>query len=92
MEEVRDILLNDDPYVHAQSWRALAAREDRYDRIRVPALVIGATEDVSARPDSVRALAHALPDATFHLIQGAGHFAPMEKPDAFAALVRDFLR
>lgn len=92
VEEVRDILLNDDPYVHAQSWRALAAREDRYDRIRVPALVIGATEDVSARPDSVRALAHALPDATFHLIQGAGHFAPMEKPDAFAALVRDFLR
>ena len=87
-----DTILRADPHVHAQSWRALAEREDHYDRIRVPALVIGATKDVSATPDSVRALADALPDATFRLIEDAGHFAPIEKPDAFAALILDFFR
>jgi pimeloyl-ACP methyl ester carboxylesterase len=89
---VLDILLTVDPHVHAQSWRALAARSDNYDRIRVPALVIGASKDVSAKPESVRALASALPDATFRVIEGAGHFAAMEKPEDFAALVLEFFQ
>ena len=37
-------------------------------------------------------MARSLPDATMHLIEGAGHAAHLERPEAFGAQVLDFLR
>ena len=91
VDGVREILLADDPMVHARCWRALAARSDQYERILCPVLVVGATKDVSATPDGVRALAAVLADARLAMIEGAGHFAPMERPEEFANLIRAFV-
>ncbi len=38
-------------------------------------------------PERSRALAAALPSASFHLIAHAGHYVPIERPDDFAEVV-----
>ncbi len=85
-------LLNGDPTVHAWGWRALAGRTDAYAKIRVPVLTIAGSEDASASPASVKALADVLPDARYVELAGAGHMAPIEQADAFVAAVRSFLK
>jgi pimeloyl-ACP methyl ester carboxylesterase len=37
-------------------------------------------------------MARALPNATMHVIEGAGHAAHLERPEAVHAAVLDFLR
>jgi len=39
----------------------------------------------------MRALAATIPEATFHLLPGAGHLSCLETPDAFAAVLADLL-
>jgi 3-oxoadipate enol-lactonase len=89
---VADWLLAADPTVHAWAWRALAGRTDAYDKIGVPVLTIAGSEDASASPASVKALADALPNAQYVELAGAAHMAPLEQPDAFAHAVRQFLK
>jgi 3-oxoadipate enol-lactonase len=57
----------------------------------VPALVVVGEHDVLFPPAQARLLAEALPRATFHVIAGAGHFPPLQAPDALANLVVPFL-
>jgi len=90
--KVADWLLGADPTVHAWAWRALAGRTDAYDKIRVPALAIAGSEDASASPASVKALADVLPNAKYVELVGAAHMAPLEQPDAFADAIRQFLK
>ena len=90
--KVADWLLAADPTVHAWAWRALAGRTDAYDKICVPVLTIAGSEDASASPASVQALADVLPNAKYVELTGAAHMAPLEQPDAFANAVRQFLK
>jgi 3-oxoadipate enol-lactonase len=60
--------------------------------LRLPALVIGGSEDGSTPPDLVRELADLIPGARFELIRGAGHLPCVERPEAFAALLNGFLK
>jgi 3-oxoadipate enol-lactonase len=60
--------------------------------LRLPALVIGGTEDGSTPPDLVRELAGLIPGARFELIRGAGHLPCVEKPEVFGPLLAGFLR
>ena len=73
------------PYLHS---RRLAERLGRY---RAPALVIQGEHDrlVPARHGEVYADGFA--DARLEVVEGAGHSAFAERPDAVAALVADFL-
>jgi 3-oxoadipate enol-lactonase len=59
--------------------------------LRLPALVIGGTEDGSTPPDLVRELADLIPGARFELIRGAGHLPCVERPEDYAALLIGFL-
>lgn len=59
--------------------------------IDVPVCVIAAGEDQSSTPPEMRAIADHAPDAEFHLVENAGHYAPLEQPQTFAALIGDFL-
>jgi 3-oxoadipate enol-lactonase len=77
--------------------RALHGMAERPDAtgllagIDVPALVITGEDDALIPPEEAHRLAEAIPDARLERIAGAGHVPPMEAPDEFNALVRDFL-
>jgi len=60
--------------------------------LRLPALVVAGDHDGSTPPDLVRELAELIPGAQYHLIRGAGHLPCVEKPDAFADCLTEFLR
>jgi pimeloyl-ACP methyl ester carboxylesterase len=55
-----------------------------------PALVVAADQDLLVTADDAAALARALPDATMVTVAGAGHCAPVERPDTCAMLVLGF--
>jgi 3-oxoadipate enol-lactonase len=60
--------------------------------IHVPICVIAGGEDQSSTPAEMRQIAdHAAPDAEFHLVENAGHYAPFEQPQTFATMIGEFL-
>jgi 2-succinyl-6-hydroxy-2,4-cyclohexadiene-1-carboxylate synthase len=64
---------------------------DRLGEIRVPVLLTAGSLDVKycAIADE---MARAIPEATLRWIDGAGHAAHLERPEAFAEVVLEFLR
>lgn len=74
---------------------AVLGRNDRQDELaglNGPVLVVGAAEDTITPPELGEELAKGLPDARFVLIEGSGHFLPLEQPQAAAAALRAFLK
>jgi pimeloyl-ACP methyl ester carboxylesterase len=65
---------------------------DRVATITVPTLVISADEDVYAPPPVMGAIADHIPNAGFEIVAGAGHSAYWEQPEAWNALILDFIR
>lgn len=63
---------------------------EQIGRIRQPALVIGCKYDHMVSPGHSRALAQAIPGAQYAELP-SGHLAPLECPEQFVALVKDFL-
>ncbi len=61
-------------------------------RIAVPTLCVVGDQDGSTPPELVKALAELIPGARYEVISGAGHLPCIEQPEAFAALVRQFVR
>lgn len=86
--------------MEAASYRGDGARQplgrpltlDRVSRITLPVLVISADEDVYAPPPVIGAIADHIPGARFEIVTGAGHSAYWEQPEAWNALVLDFIR
>lgn len=75
----------------------LLAMRDRLDatsllpQIAVPTLVIVGSEDALTPPAKSEAIARGVLGAKLVRIEGAGHLAPMEKPDEVAAALATFL-
>jgi pimeloyl-ACP methyl ester carboxylesterase len=59
--------------------------------IDVPVLVLVGDEDRLTPPADAEAMAAGLPDARLARIPGAGHLAPLERPDAVASELVPFL-
>jgi len=64
---------------------------DAVARLRMPALVAVGEHDMRDFHDAADALVRALPDSRRAVIAGAGHLAPLETPEAFRALLLEFL-
>jgi pimeloyl-ACP methyl ester carboxylesterase len=77
---------------------ALLAMRDRADYVaklanfKLPALVVGAEQDLAVPPEHARALAEGLPEATLHILPGAGHMANLEQSALFNEALIRFLR
>jgi 3-oxoadipate enol-lactonase len=69
----------------------LADQGERAHHIRVPTLVVCGSEDQVTPPALSLALTQLIPGARSELIDGAGHIANLERPDAFNALVGAFI-
>ena len=72
----------------------MAERPDASDllpRLDIPTLVITASADTLIPPAATQATAEAIPGSEFRMIEGAGHLSNLEAPEAFNALLREFL-
>ena len=82
------------PDVHAAQERLACARTDKRDRLpalTMPALVLAGSQDALCPPPLQQELADGLPDAILTLIDGVGHFAPLEAPEQVAEHVATWL-
>jgi len=60
--------------------------------VAAPTLVVWGRDDRIVPLECGERFAKALPRARLEVVEGAGHFVEMEKPDALAQLVTDFVR
>lgn len=81
------------PAVLAADYRACSAFDvqGRLGSLTCPALIIGAEADKMTPPALQQALAEALPDAEYVLLEGSGHMIPVEYPGAVAYITSDWL-
>ena len=61
-------------------------------RLAVPVLCLGGSEDISTPPETIRALAAAIPGASCEIVGGAGHLPPVEAPAVLADTIARFVR
>ncbi len=69
----------------------LEEHPERLRAVDVPALIAAGENDMPDFLWSARELAETLPQASHHVIAGAGHLAPLETPDTFRRLLGEFL-
>ena len=65
--------------------------QDRVAAITIPTLLIAGELDTKY-VEIARDMARTMPDATMHAIEGAGHAAHLERPEAFQRPLLEFLR
>lgn len=66
--------------------------DDELRGITTPPLVLDGAEEELILPDEPRRMAALIPGAELAIMPGTGHFAPFEQPEAFNAIVLEFLR
>jgi 3-oxoadipate enol-lactonase len=69
----------------------LADQRDRAQEIRVPALVLVGAQDLVTPPELSNELVDLIPDARMQVIERCGHISNGERPDAFNAIVGEFI-
>lgn len=74
---------------------AMAGRTDTTEflsKIKIPTLVICGEKDKLTPPDVMKEMADKIPGAEFHLVPGAGHLSPLEKPEVVNEIISAFLK
>lgn len=89
----RNMLERQAPAGYLGTCAALAGADytEAAPKISVPTLCLAGDQDGSTPPDLVRSTAALIPGARFEVIRDAGHIPCIEQPEAFVAVVRDFL-
>ncbi len=59
--------------------------------ISVPLCAIAGGEDEVSPPSEMHVIPEQVPDAEFHLLPDAGHYAPLEQPNVIAEILGGFL-
>ena len=93
-EEVMTMADRVGPEAFLRQQAAIVARPDsRPDlpRIAVPTLVAVGDGDQLTPPELSAEIAGLVPGAALHVVEGAGHLLPMERPDAATRLMREWL-
>lgn len=73
---------------------AMRERDDFINKLSaydLPALVVGAEQDMAVPLGHSKELAEGMPDAILKIVPGAGHMANLEKPELFNSALLDFL-
>jgi pimeloyl-ACP methyl ester carboxylesterase len=93
-ERARRLALDQDPEALITTVEAIRDRPDSTETvptISAPTLVVAGEGDAIVPLADAPALASALPDGRLRVIPEAGHVPPLERPDAFLAVVTSFL-
>ena len=90
-EEVRELMLKQPKATVVAALHAMRDRPDRLPLLRqlkVPALILVGEHDAVTPPEAAKEMAGALLNAEMHVIPGAAHLSPMERPhDVNSALI-----
>ena len=93
MPKWRDMLLATPPQGYAGVCAAIAGTDffTPTSGLRIPTLGIAGSEDGATPPDLVRETVDLIPGSQFSLMRRAGHLPCVEAPEAYAALLNDFI-
>jgi pimeloyl-ACP methyl ester carboxylesterase len=94
MAGLTEMVLRMDADLHARQIKALVDRPDAsayLSRIACPTLLMVGREDAWSPLGQHETMLSLLPDARLEVIEKAGHFAPVEQPDAVADILVPFL-
>ena len=94
MAELRAMVLRQTPESHERQIGALVARPDAsgyIGAIRSPTLLMVGRFDAWSPVAQHERMRDLLPNARLEIIEDAGHFAPVEQPEAVAEPLADFL-
>ena len=93
VEIARDAMSRLSPETYREVIRCLATfdRREELADISVPTLLIAGEEDTNAPLKSMKRIAEQIEGARFETMAGIGHLAPLEAPDAYNGLIREFL-
>jgi 3-oxoadipate enol-lactonase len=93
-QALRETLLRCDPAGYVASCRAVAAVDwlDALASIKLPTLVIAGERDLGATPAMAQQISERIPGARLEVMKDASHLSVAERPEAFADLVRSFLK
>ncbi|HEY5769220.1 MAG TPA: alpha/beta hydrolase [Terrimicrobium sp.] len=59
--------------------------------IRVPVAIVQSEHDEFIKPEHAKYLSRSIPGAELILLPGVSHFAPLQRPEQFNGVMRDFL-
>jgi pimeloyl-ACP methyl ester carboxylesterase len=94
MPHLRAMVERATPDSYAGQIRALLNRPDALGvlpKISVPTLLLSGSEDTWSPVSQHEAMRRRIPHATLFEVHGAGHMAPIERPDAVALALREWL-
>ena len=76
-----------------RNWTLNWETQADYDqRVRVPALFIGAVDDIVIAPEHIEGMKPLVEDLEVHLLEDCGHWSQQEKPDEVNRLMIDWLK
>lgn len=94
MSAMREMVLRNSPALHERQITALVNRPEAaavLPGIACPVLLVVGRQDQWSPVSQHQDMLALLPDARLEIVENAGHFAPLEQPDAVAALLAGFL-
>ena len=75
-----------------RNWsRNWALTADVEQRVRVPTLFVGADDDILIAPAHIETMRGYVDDLEVHVLQRCGHWTQQERPDAFNAILLEWL-
>jgi pimeloyl-ACP methyl ester carboxylesterase len=88
--QVADLLRAADPAAWAAALESIAVFDvlDDLPRLPIPVDVVAAEHDGVGVPDHMARIAAALPRSRLHVLSGARHLAPLQRPAAVARILR----
>lgn len=93
MSKLTDMVLRKTPDVHARQIKALVDRPNAaayLSQIGCPVLLIVGRQDQWSPVSQHEDMKDLLPNARLEIIEDAGHFAPVEKPEKVTDFIEDF--
>jgi pimeloyl-ACP methyl ester carboxylesterase len=73
------------------SGQRVSARDRLYLAQEVPSMIVWGDRDAVIPVEHAHAAHELMPGSRLHIVEGAGHFLPVERPEVLESLLRDFL-
>jgi len=90
-EDVLSDALKSSKYAFSKLMGNLTDLRDRLSEIRIPTLIVWGEKDRSLPPDMGSLFNKLIPNSVLEVIQEAGHYPQIEKPEVFNSIIQRFL-